>query len=240
MTNMEGFICNRSEHWFAIRKINGRFWNLNSTMQRPEVITHFRLAAEIELLRDSGYSVFCVVEGLPPPCTSEVERQRGLAKYWWKETDLLQKKGDTAIWASNIWNNVGAGIRLDGRPTKRPVEESLTEEEMVQIAMEESLDAAKANTSGTKKYTVPEEPAQDTEGAARIQFRLPDGTVIQRRFLKSDVVGKVYAFVESKIASTGKRLELRYGYPPKDLDPFREKTIGEANLSGESISSRYV
>merc|ERR1719362_1273672 len=47
VTEVEGFICNRQAHWFAIRKINGRFWNLNSTKERPEIITHFLLAAEI-------------------------------------------------------------------------------------------------------------------------------------------------------------------------------------------------
>jgi ataxin-3 len=78
ITTMEGFICNRSDHWFAIRKINGRYWNLNSTNDRPELISHFGLAMEVEGLIDRGYSVFCVVDALPEPCTSETMLDRGL------------------------------------------------------------------------------------------------------------------------------------------------------------------
>jgi ataxin-3 len=81
ITTMEGFICNRSSHWFAIRKINDRYWNLNSTLERPELISHFRLAAEVEALHNSGYSVFCVVDSLPPPCTEVSMMDQGLVSY---------------------------------------------------------------------------------------------------------------------------------------------------------------
>ena len=81
VTEIEGFICNRSSHWFTIRKINDRYWNLNSTLERPEVISHFRLAAEIEALQSSGYSVFCVVSSLPPPCTNEAMMDQGLVSF---------------------------------------------------------------------------------------------------------------------------------------------------------------
>lgn len=81
VTTMDGFICNRESHWFAIRKINDRYWNLNSTLERPEVISHFRLAAEVEALQNSGYSVFCIVDSLPPPCTNEVMMDQGLVSF---------------------------------------------------------------------------------------------------------------------------------------------------------------
>ena len=35
-TEVEGFICNRAAHWFAIRKINGLYWNLDSMKEKPE------------------------------------------------------------------------------------------------------------------------------------------------------------------------------------------------------------
>ena len=81
ITNLEGFICNRSSHWFAIRKINGRYWNLNSTNDRPELISHFNLAKEMEGLQNAGYSVFCVVDKLPAPCTSEAMMDQGLVSF---------------------------------------------------------------------------------------------------------------------------------------------------------------
>ena len=80
ITNIDGFICNKSSHWFAIRKINGRYWNLNSTNERPVLISHFNLAKEVEGLIEKGYSVFCVVESLPPACTSEAMMDMGLVR----------------------------------------------------------------------------------------------------------------------------------------------------------------
>lgn len=82
ITEMEGFICNRSSHWFAIRKINGRFWNLNSTNERPEVISHFKLASEMQALMDGGWSVFCVVSGLPGACSCEAMMDQGLVSVY--------------------------------------------------------------------------------------------------------------------------------------------------------------
>jgi Ataxin-3 len=44
MSGKEGFICNSSAHWFAIRKIENVWYNLNSTNQiGPEIISDFYL-----------------------------------------------------------------------------------------------------------------------------------------------------------------------------------------------------
>lgn len=54
ITEMEGFIAHKDAHWFAIRNINGRYWNLNSMKERPSTISHFKLATEIAGYQDSG------------------------------------------------------------------------------------------------------------------------------------------------------------------------------------------
>merc|ERR1711935_90095 len=100
---------------------------------------------------------------------------------------------------------------------------------------------------GPTTATMPEEivrltsqPAKGTPDVANIQFRLPNGTRSIRRFLKSDSVAMVYAYVESAtIDGQGTRLDLRFGFPPKDLLSMQEKTIGEANLAGEAIQCRF-
>jgi len=58
LTLEEGYICNRDSHWFAVRKINGKWWNLNSTMERPEHVSDFYLDAFLGQLREEGYQVF--------------------------------------------------------------------------------------------------------------------------------------------------------------------------------------
>jgi len=39
----DALICNRDEHWFTIRKLEGHFFNLNSLNKAPEYISDFYL-----------------------------------------------------------------------------------------------------------------------------------------------------------------------------------------------------
>ena len=64
ITDLEGFIAHRDAHWFAIRKINGRFWNLNSMAEEPTIISHFKLATEIAGYQSSGCTYFVASVGI--------------------------------------------------------------------------------------------------------------------------------------------------------------------------------
>ena len=112
----------------------------------------------------------------------------------------------------------------------------LTEDEMIQLAMSASLqpfsekNQSSASASASlldidfSTVIVAPEPAQGAEGAIRIQFRLPDGKRLTRRFLKSECPPEVI-----RIA-----LEMRAGFPPKDISPLMVK------LAGSSIKCRYT
>lgn len=187
-------------------------------------------------------TVFCVplLSHQCPPCTSKAQRQRGLPEYWWKEDDLVKGKGNAITGATDPWRDVGSGMRLDGKSTSTSSAqiEGLTEEEMLQMALAASMEPT---PSAVVKVELRAEPPSGTAGAVRIQFRLPDGRRSVRRFLQSDPVEMVYAYVESEsTGGQGKHVELRAGFPPKDLQPLLEKTIGEANLAGESVQCRFV
>lgn len=142
--------------------------------------------------------------------------------------------------ADDPWKDVGSGRRLDGgskstsmaaQQNSKPISE-MTEEEMLKMAMEASLEQATNNDADS--YPLTEEPAV----GVKIQFRLPDGTRSVRRFLESDYVGTIYSYVTSK--STGRNVELRAGFPPKDIASKKGETIAEAKLSGELIHGRYA
>jgi ataxin-3 len=269
VTDMEGFIAHKDAHWFAIRKINGRFWNLNSMEERPKIISHFKLATEIAGYQSSGCklrmimvyccmnkcnltsvslalidTVFCVplLSHECPPCTSKSQRQRGLPEYWWKEEDLVRGKGDAITGATDPWRDVGSGMRLDGKSmsTTSNQMEGMSEEEMIQMALMASMETTQqSSTAPTVALT--EEPAAGVAGAVRIQFRLPDGSRAVRRFLQSDPVGMLYAFVESTSkGGQGRAVELRAGFPPKELSPMRQTTIADANLAGEAVTCRFA
>jgi Ataxin-3 len=236
VTDVEGFICNREAHWFAIRKINGRFWNLNSTLEKPTLISHFGLATEIQGLQNQGYSVFCISDGLPAECYTKAGRSRGLPQYWWKESDLVAGKSNAITGATDPWKTVGSGMRLDGRAGATIAMERMTEEQMMQMAMMASFVPEATPEPPGKLIDVPPEPAPDAAGVATVQFRMQNGNRVLRRFLNSESVAVVFAFVAQ--SCPGQMLELKYGFPPKDLAVFKDKTIGEANLNGENIQAR--
>lgn len=158
----------------------------------------------------------------------------------------MKGRGRNAVTAaSDPWRAVGSGMRLDGGPANGGVEgaqiQGLTEDEMLQMALAASLENPSPTVSTNATVTLTDEPPAGTPGSCRIQFRLPNGNRAVRRFLDSDPVGMIYAFVESESKDgQGRHLDLRCGFPPKDLQTVRSKTIGEATLAGESIQCRYV
>lgn len=103
-----GFIINRQSHWFAIRRINGKWWNLNSSQEKPEIISTFHLAAFLSQLRADNYYVF-IARGEPsvdPDAQSSGSKASGC---WHEETDLVGGKADPALVPFS-----GAGNKLGG------------------------------------------------------------------------------------------------------------------------------
>jgi len=258
ITETEGFIMNRHAHWFTIRKLNGKFWNLNSLNERPEVISHFRLAAEVEALQGGGWDVFYVSKGsLPPAFTfedgddrylSEAQReQMGPLTYWWREEDLVA--GNAKSMSSDPWANLqGSGMRLDGgggnsaaagSSSNVPIDvDGLTEEEQIAFAISASLSAPDPDSDPNISEELFPAPLQTAANAVRIQFRLPDGSKKVRYFDSTKSVSQIYLFVsqESGVAPSG--LELRAFYPSKSIESNPSVSIMEAKLSGESINCR--
>lgn len=57
-----GFVANSHEqrHWFAVRRVWGRWWDLNSLRQGPLEISESELGDVLERARDQGFTVFAV------------------------------------------------------------------------------------------------------------------------------------------------------------------------------------
>jgi ataxin-3 len=150
----------------------------------------------------------------------------------------VKGKSNAVTAATDPWRDVGSGMRLDGKSTSdMNTIEGLTEEEMLQMALAASMEP----TVVPERVLLTPEPPAGTAGAVRIQFRLSNGGRLVRRFLESEPVGMVYTYVENEAQDgKGKMLELRYGFPPKDLSTIRNKTIGEAELAGQAVQCRFV
>jgi len=171
VTVHDGFICNRHAHWFTIRKLNDRFWNLNSMAEKPELISHFRLAAEITALQTGGYDVFYVTKGSLPQAfvvkegedftLKEAERDHlGPLTYWWKEEVLMKQNSSAKAMDSDPWANLsGAGRRMDGNSSSSGSGSDvvdltagtgdLSEEDQIALAIAASLSPADDSSSSS-------------------------------------------------------------------------------------------
>lgn len=77
---------NRSDHWFTVRKIGGKWYNLNSSQERPELVSEFYLAAFLSQLRADSYTVFIARGGnIPAQGNPDLD---GLDERWYRESDL--------------------------------------------------------------------------------------------------------------------------------------------------------
>ena len=262
ITTISGFICHKSDHWFAIRKIGSRYWNLNSSLTHPTVISHFALAVEMEQWSKEGYTLFCVLIELPEHTIDEQNLESGNGM-WYNMLDLL-KGGKIPVSESNSggnshWKNVhGKGLRLDGQQAKisslNSAQNNLSEEEMIQLAIEASmLETTKPSTLGElgsalQAVEPSAEPSADDPNAIRVQFRIPNHPKkVVRRFLSTEVLTSIYAFVQMYLIEIGalsndqtNNVDLLVGFPPRNLNllPHGQTTLAEAKLDNECIQVR--
>lgn len=66
LTDQEAFVCHNDNHWFCIRKIHGKWFNLNSTNKTgPQLISDFYFTLFIDSIADNGYQIFVVSGNFP-------------------------------------------------------------------------------------------------------------------------------------------------------------------------------
>ncbi|KAG8224233.1 hypothetical protein J437_LFUL002689 [Ladona fulva] len=64
-TDMQAYICNYRDHWFTIRRLGNQWFNLNSMLTGPELLSNTYLAMFLAQLQQEGYSIF-IVKGILP------------------------------------------------------------------------------------------------------------------------------------------------------------------------------
>ncbi|KJE94652.1 ataxin-3 [Capsaspora owczarzaki ATCC 30864] len=74
-THEQGFICNRRQHWFSIRRFGPHWANLDSTLKGPNFITGTYLTLFLNQLQSDGYSIFVIRGNLPPSAADAVLSQ---------------------------------------------------------------------------------------------------------------------------------------------------------------------
>ncbi|XP_046733805.1 ataxin-3-like [Diprion similis] len=74
-SDMKAYICNYKGHWFTIRKLGTQWFNLNSMLSGPQLISNTYLAMYLAQLMQEGYSIFIVIGTLPECLAEEVIRE---------------------------------------------------------------------------------------------------------------------------------------------------------------------
>ena len=109
---INGYIVNRSNHWFSIRRVDGTWWNVNSTQDVPTQISAFHLDVFLGQLVADNYSVF-IAEGKLPTYGNEVGEDMGGSGKWHLAADLLENRTGTQQ-APALPKFAGAAHRLGG------------------------------------------------------------------------------------------------------------------------------
>lgn len=107
----EGFIVNRDAHWFSIRKINNKWWDLNSAKETPEYISEFYLGAFLTQLSSDGYSVF-VARGNYPQNSFDDVPSSNRGPFWHLESTL--RSTNSSVSTPVVDKFSGKGNRVGG------------------------------------------------------------------------------------------------------------------------------
>ena len=209
--NVEALIFNSSTHWYSIRRINGIWFNLNSTNSAPgpEIISDFYLSAFIQGAEDIGYTNF-LVKNLPnlPDINAQIYKnlqphqhlvtieqiiESKELKIAMKKQREEEKKKKEEEEAKKFKPFSGTGYRVDQSQNDRQHELDNFEDEddEVKKIMKLSLEEYAKNAA----KNLPPEPEK---GGYSIMVNY-NGKYYKRNFNETDKVGHIVTFMKSQI-----------------------------------------
>ncbi|KAL3931541.1 MAG: hypothetical protein SGPRY_001082 [Prymnesium sp.] len=203
----QGFILNRHSHWYTVRKLNGAWWQINSTQQLPEKLTESLLSLTLTQLVADNWTVFVVRGTLPAPTSPASEL--GASSNW---VDTARPAADRLGDESSDFRNsaepkkpsfvafTGSGQTLGGRSAPVTLNtEAISEDEQLTLALAMSGELA---LKERLERRLPEEPA-DGAPAARVVVRMPNGSRIARKFPADALLQCLVDFVVAQLAAAG-------------------------------------
>jgi len=143
----EAFVCWLDSHYFALRKCEGTWWNLNSLLPGPQKLSDTYLATYLAQLQAEGYSVFVVCGDLRRAAAPPGQAVPREGRYWTpEEADRAAAAAAGARQGARYGGAIEAalaraarGETLHGRAAPRPPTIDLTDEaDDLQAALEAS------------------------------------------------------------------------------------------------------
>ena len=253
-----GFVLNRSAHWYCLRKLDNQWWQCNSTQPAPEKVSDRELASTLAGLKSDNWTIFLVKGTLPPP----TPRNSNMIPAWAGPQNWV----DPANPPSD-GTGFGGGLVSGGQPKKEePKFQAFTgggnrlgglssgggsggggggggnamdgKSEDEQLAMALALSSTLANKARIEAR-LPAEP-ETGAGAARVLVRMPDGKRCQRRFPNDAPITALIDYVCVELCdagSVGNKWQLASQYPPMKLQFNADGTSDDRELRQQTFTS---
>ena len=143
-----GFIVNHASHWFAIRRVNGNWWNLNSFNDKPTKISNFYLSAFLAQLVSDGYYVYIARGFVGDDNSNQFTSSQGLDNpSWHNMSQQSHSNSQQSQQQQQQHQYQGTGYKLGGESDNRSpnvnsdtIALDLTEEEQLQLALNLSME----------------------------------------------------------------------------------------------------
>jgi Ataxin-3 len=137
-TTVQAYICNLREHWLTIRRFARHYFDLNSMLAYPKVISDTYLSLYLAQLQQNGYSIF-LVQGNLPRCDADTKlAERPFNPVQYRQlTDQYEQKRSKAkpIDASSDDSELQRAI-------KASIEQDTAEDQVLQNVLARSLQEA--------------------------------------------------------------------------------------------------
>jgi len=158
------YICNFREHWFTIRRLGSQWFNLNSLLEGPELVSNTYLGEFLAQLQHEGYDIF-LVTGELPPCDADLVLQAVPA------TQLVPPRLLSDVQSSGNKSRQGRGHQRPAAGGQTDEEADLEAAMMLSLAETSGADGGPANIDSDQLARVMEMqrqggwggPGQDAE-----------------------------------------------------------------------------
>ncbi|RLN72144.1 hypothetical protein BBJ28_00021701 [Nothophytophthora sp. Chile5] len=168
---------------------------------------------------------------LEPQDMTEKRTMRRLEK---AEPSIMDASEDDQLAAAIAASMQENDDEEEGQETKRDHEDSeeeKAEEPVVPLAPEPAAFACWLGAT----------TADGTPDVTRVQIRVPNGSRLTRRFLKTDPLSMVWAFVKDQVPEArGRAFELRTAFPPSAVAFDETLSIEEGKLENASLMVKWL
>ncbi|XP_043190501.1 ataxin-3-like [Amphibalanus amphitrite] len=159
IAGQSAFICNYREHWFTVRRLGRQWFNLNSLLTGPELLSDTYLSEFLAQLRQEGYSIFLVLGALPR-CAADQRLQTETVTQTVKPRLISEQRTIDSLAGDDPQLRAAIAASLDGDTGGQPTDE------------EQQLQAALAASLAESAAPAAEEQEQDEQLRAAIQLSL--------------------------------------------------------------------